>query len=254
MYTDLDFENVEFIPDGATYPVRWQDEGQAFRERAASIGRARLNVPYGPAERQKLDLFHPTGKPKGLVVFVHGGYWRRFDRSLWGPFSTGLTDRGWAVAIPSYTLAPEARVGAMTIEIARALEAAGSLIAGPIHVTGHSAGGHLTARMGCKDVAIAPKLSARIKRLVPISPLSDLRALLNISMNETLQLDPAEAAAESPVLHDAPNIPTTVWVGAEERPVFLEQAIALSETWRSELRISPGCHHFDAIDGLTDPN
>ncbi|MEM8773337.1 MAG: hypothetical protein AAGD92_16990 [Pseudomonadota bacterium] len=106
--------------------------------------------------------------------------------------------------------------------------------------------------MGCKDVALAAEVRARIERLVPISPLSDLRVFLTITMNETLRLDPAEAAAESPILHDAPDIPTTVWVGAEERPVFLDQAILLSEIWGAELRISPGRHHFDVIDALSD--
>ena len=71
-------------------------------------------------------------------------------------------------------------------------------------------------------------------------------------MNATLGIDPAEAAAESLVLHDAPETPVTVWVGAEERPVFLDQAIALSEDWGGELRVDPGRHHFDVIDGLRD--
>lgn len=253
MYTDQDFDNVAFISDSASYIERWQEDGQAYRARAASIGQARLNIPYGPGERQKIDLFYPAGKAEGLVVFLHGGYWRRFDRSLWSQFSTGLTASEWAVAIPSYTLAPDARISAITLEAARAIETVASLVAGPIIVTGHSAGGHLAARMGCKDIALASQVRARIERLVPISPLSDLRALLPIEMNETLRLDPAEAAAESPILHDAPDIPTTIWVGAEERPVFLDQAIALADTWGAALRISPGCHHFDVIDGLSDP-
>ena len=83
MYSDIDFVNVDFIPDGAAYPDRWEVEGQAYREREASIGRARLNVAYGDGARQKLDLFHPAGKAEGLVMFVHGGYWLRFDRAFW---------------------------------------------------------------------------------------------------------------------------------------------------------------------------
>lgn len=253
MYTDIDFVNADFIPDGAGYPERWQAEGKAYREREAAIGRARLNVAYGAGERQKLDLFHPPGLPEGLVVFIHGGYWVRFDRSYWSHFAEGLTGRGWAVAMPSYTLAPEAHIRAITLEIARAVETAAGLVAGPVCLTGHSAGGHLAARMGCRDVALPSEVRNRLGRIVPISPLTDLRPFLDISMNESLRLDAEEARAESPALHEAPEVPVTVWVGAEERPVFLDQAIALSEVWNAELRVDPGRHHFDVIDGLADP-
>lgn len=253
MYTDIDFVNVDFIPDGASYPERWEAEGRAYRTQEASIGRARLNVPYGPGERNRLDLFHPAGRPEGLVVFVHGGYWMRFDRGHWSHFAQGLTMRGWAVAMPSYTLAPEARIRDMTREIARAVEAAGDLVDGPICLTGHSAGGHLVARFGCRDVVSNAEISTRVKKIVPVSPLTDLRPFLQISMNDTLRLDPEEAAAESPVLHDAPDVPVTVWVGAEERPVFLDQAMALRDAWGCELRVDPGRHHFDVIDGFRKP-
>lgn len=253
MYTDIDFVNVDFIPDGEAYPDRWQEEGLSYRKGKAAIGHARLNVAYGVGERQKFDLFYPAGLPAGLVVFVHGGYWLRFDRSYWSQFAEGLTHRGWAVAMPSYTLAPEARIRDIKVEIARAVEKAAELVAGPICLAGHSAGGQLVARLGCRDVALATEVRNRLGRIVPISPVSDLRPMLNISMNESLRLDVEEASAESPVLHEAPHTPVTVWVGAEERPVFLDQAIALSEVWNAELRVDPGRHHFDVIDGLMHP-
>lgn len=252
MSLDTDYNNVDFIPDGASYPDRWAEEGRAFRETQAAIGRARLNVAYGESERQRLDLFHPAGRAEGLVVFVHGGYWLRFDRSFWSQFSAGLTARGWAVAMPSYTLAPEARIGEITREIARAVETAAGMVAGPVRLAGHSAGGHLVARMGCRDVALSDEVRGRLTRIVPISPVSDLRPLLEASMNATLRLDEDEADRESPVLHEAPDVPVTVWVGAEERPVFLDQARWLAEAWGAEHRIDPGRHHFDVIDGLCD--
>ena len=71
-------------------------------------------------------------------------------------------------------------------------------------------------------------------------------------MNDGLRLDGGEAEAESPVLHAAPDVPVTVWVGAEERPVFLDQARWLAEAWGCGHRIDPGRHHFDVIEGLED--
>ena len=249
-YSDQDFDISGFVPGAAAFADIWEAEASEFRAREAAIGRARLNVPYGPGNRQALDLFHPSGKARGLTVFVHGGYWHKFHRNFWSHYAQGLTEANFAVAMPSYTLAPEARIHQMAREIAAAVETAAGLVAGPISITGHSAGGHLSARMACRDAALSEVTRARITKITPISPLVDLRPLKLITMNDILGLDEDETVSESPVLHPRPDVPVTVWVGAEERPVFLDQAKALSQHWAAEYRIAPGCNHFDILDGL----
>ena len=245
---DRAYANGPFIPGGETFPPRWTQDAAAFR---AALGkRVRTAIPYGPKPRNQLDLFLPEAAPKGLLVFVHGGYWLRFGREMWSHLAAGAVGRGWACAIPSYTLAPEARIAEMTREIARALDVAASMVAGPIVVTGHSAGGHLSARVGCADVALA----SLVKRVVPISPLADLEPIALTAMNADLKLDPAEIAGESPArLSLRPGVEAHVWVGAQERPAFLWQARLLSEAWSSPWTPESGKHHFDVIEGLTDP-
>jgi acetyl esterase/lipase len=245
---DLAYANGSFIPLAETYPPRWKREAAAFR---AGIGsRARTAIRYGPRPRNQFDLFLPEAEPLGLLMFIHGGYWLMYDRDMWSHLAAGALARGWACALPSYTLAPEARIGAMTQEIARALEFAASLVPGPIVVTGHSAGGHLSARMGCADVI----LSTIVKRVVPISPLADLEPVSFTAMNADLRLDPGEIADESPArLFLRPRVEAHIWVGAQERPAFLWQARLLSETWSCPWTPESGRHHFDVIDGLTDP-
>lgn len=250
-WSDDDFEIGAYVPGAEDLPDLWQSEAQDFRAREAAIGRARLNVPYGEHERQKLDLFHPAGPAEGLVVFIHGGYWVKFDRGYWSHYAEGLTARGWAVAMPSYRLAPEVRVSEITSDARAAVEAAAALVRGPIRIAGHSAGGHLTARMGAGD--LSAEVQGRIVRYVPISPLADLRPLVPLERNSDLRLDAAEAEAESPVLHAAPGAPVSVWVGSEERPVFLAQAEALAQAWGAAHRVDPGRNHFDILDGLRDP-
>ncbi|MEM1386284.1 MAG: alpha/beta hydrolase [Pseudomonadota bacterium] len=247
-----EYENGTYIPNAGDYIARWEVDAQAFRD---ALGpRARLGVKTGDAPRNRLDLYAPNEGPKGLLVFIHGGYWRRFDRSLWSHFAAGPLAAGWAVAMPSYTLAPEAAISRITEEVAQALTLAAGLVAGPIVITGHSAGGHLSARMRCEDVDLPPDVAARIARIVPISPVSDLRPLIHTQMNADLRLSEAEAVAESPVLAtELRDIPTDIWVGAEERPAFLDQARWLTEAWPDTRQvIDPGRHHFDVIDGLKD--
>ncbi len=251
MKNDIAYANADFIPGAAAFPERWAEEARAFRELEAAIGRARLNHAYGDHEREKMDIFHPAGPAKGLVVFVHGGYWLRFDRSYWSHFATGATAAGWAVAMPSYPLAPEVRISDITASIRRAIDVASGMVAGPIRLTGHSAGGHLVLRAVMEDGPIAAL--DRVEKVVPISAVADLRPLLETSMNASLQLDEVSAVSESPALGKAPDgIATTVWVGGAERPVFLDQSNWLAEAWQAELVVVPDRHHFDVIDGLLD--
>ena len=138
----------------------------------------------------------------------------------------------------------------MTQEIARAVEVAARLVAGPVVVTGHSAGGQLSARMGCADVS----LSAPVKRVVPISPLADLEPLSLTAMNADLGLDAAEIAGESPArLSLRPGVEAHVWVGAQEGRLFSGRPGFCRKRGRARGRRKRGKHHFDVIDGLTDP-
>lgn len=242
------YENAGFIPGAGDYLARWPEQAAAFRLGA----HARLDLPYGAHAHQKLDLFMPEGPPEGLMVFVHGGYWRRFDRTDWSHFAAGSLARGWAVAMPGYPLCPEVTIPEITASVRAGIEAAAGMVAGPIRLAGHSAGGHLVARMPA--AGLAPAVLDRIARIVPISPVSDLTPLLQTDMVETLRLTPQIAKAESPVHDPAPAAPVTVWVGAEERPVFLDQARWLAETWNATHRIAPGRHHFDVIDDLCQPD
>lgn len=243
---DIAHANGAFIPGAEAFVPRWQAKAAAFRD--ALDGRARLDLPYGPGDRQAFDLFLPECTPKGLLVFVHGGYWLDFDRKEWSHLAAGALARGWACAMPSYTLAPDARIAAMTVEVAQAVRVASAMVPGPVVVTGHSAGGHLSARMGCADIDLP-----RVARVVPIAPVADLEPLLDTAMQDNLRLDATEVTAESPTrLPLRAEVQAHVWVGGQERPLFLWQARLLSERWGCAWTVDPGRHHFDVIDGLED--
>ena len=203
-----------------------------------------------PGERQKLDLFLPEGDAQGLLAFLHGGYWLRFGRESWSHLAAGALARGWAVAMPSYTLAPQARIAEMRAECARAVEHAAGLVAGPVVLTGHSAGGQLSARLACADVALA----APLRRIVPLSPLADLEPLALTQMNGVLRLDDAEIESESPARHaKRADVEAHVWVGADERPAFLYHARMLAEAFACPWTPETGKHHYDVIEGYRDP-
>ena len=181
-WMDRDYENGTFIPGAADYAPRWAEAAREWREVEAAVGRARLNQPYGDGAREQFDLFYPAGQPKGLFVFVHGGYWMAFDRSSWSHFTRGATEAGWGRG------GAELYAGARGANISDDRSDRGGCGSGG----GAGAGGRL-CWPGIRQAAIwwrgmssaAGPLNAdvagRLRRVMPISPLSDLRPFLGLS-------------------------------------------------------------------------
>ena len=223
-------------------------------------GRATLDISYGERPRNRFDLFAPEGRPKGLVVFVHGGFWKALDKSFWSHLARGSVESGYAVAMPSYTLCPAVRISEITREIAAAVARAAAMVEGPLFLTGHSAGGHLVTRMISATSPLPDDVRARISHTVSISGVHDLRPLMKAAMNAELRIDEAEAHLESPaMLEPMPNARVTCWVGSAERPEFVRQNALLANIWtglgaKTCIVEEPGRHHFDVIDGLADPD
>lgn len=249
--SDRAYVNRDFIAGSADFPPRWQAKAAAFR---AELGtRALLDISYGAGARQKFDLFMPDTAARGLMMFIHGGYWLAFDRTLWSHLAAGALAQGYACAMPSYTLAPEAGIPQITAEIETALNTAAAMVAGPISVTGHSAGGHLAARLA--NTGMGGAAGPRITVCVPISPVAELAPLMDTSMNADLRLSAQDCAAHSPArLPLRAGVAAHVWVGTQERPAFLWQARTLSEEWNCPWTAAKGRHHFDVIDDLENPS
>jgi acetyl esterase/lipase len=252
------YSNRDAIPGAADYPPRWAARAAAFRA-ACAPNRVRLDLPYGDDARERFDLFLPAVAPRGLFVFVHGGYWLAFSKSDWSHLAAGPLARGWAAATPSYPLCPQVRFSEIARAIARAVEVAARDIAGPIRLAGHSAGGHLVTRLLCEGSRLDAATLARVECVVSISGLHDLRPLTQTAMNAQLRLDAQEAAAESPALLSLRKaVATTCWVGADELPEFRRQNALLANVWTglgvaTRSVEAPGRHHFTVVDALEDP-
>ena len=255
---DIAYSNSGAVKGSEAFAPRWAAQAEAFRAALMADGRGSLDQPCGDGARQVYDLFLPVHPPLGLFVFVHGGYWQWLDKSFFSHLAAGPLSRGFAVAIPSYTLCPDIRIGGIVQEIGSFLAHVAAKVDGPITLAGHSAGGHLVARMAASPSPLADEVRARIAAVVPISGVHDLRPLLGNSMNAALHLDAAEARAESPALLDpAITAPVTCWVGGDELPEFLRQNALLASLWYgvgvpTRAVVVPGRHHFDVIEDLAD--
>jgi arylformamidase len=254
------YANGVNIPKGEAWPNAWMEPAKSYRETLARDGRAKLDIAYGERPRNRFDLFLPRRAPKGLVVYVHGGYWVRFDKSYWSHLANGAVEHGYAVAMPSYTLCPDINISGITKEVGEAISKGAAMIEGPILLTGHSAGGHLATRMISATSPLAEDVASRIRNTVSISGIHDLRPMMRLAMNTDLKLDEAQAAAESPaMLRPLEGARLTCWVGAAERGEFIRQNALLANVWvglgaATAVVEEADRHHFNVIDGLADPD
>lgn len=83
-----------------------------YRDRVdlSPAGDERLDVAYGEHPRHRLDVYLPTGRSRGTVVYVHGGGFIGGDKNSDGVFYVNigrwLARNGWTAVIPNYRLAP----------------------------------------------------------------------------------------------------------------------------------------------------
>jgi len=213
-----------------------------------------LNLVYAPSERTAFDLYPAAYPGAPCLVFIHGGYWQRNSRDLFACFAEGPAAAGWSVAIPGYTLAPQTNLRGIVAEIGQALDwlvANGARygVAGPLVISGWSAGGQLAA-FHLAHPGVAAGLA--------ISGIYDLAPLRDTNLNDALKLTDAEIAQFSPLRLPVTRKPLIISFGSAELPTLVHDAWRLHELRRREGapgQILPiaGADHFSILRELQMP-
>ncbi len=250
------YSNRDLVPDHPRIIAGWHSDAQAFRASAT----ADIDLVYGAGPRNRFDLFHPKADKGGpLVVFIHGGYWRSFDKSVFSHMAAGAIAHGLTVAVPSYSLCPAVQVQDIIDELRQFCLGAHQLTGRKLLVCGHSAGGHLAACMAATDWSLLGAPPDLIQAGFAISGLFDLRPLLATPLNDDIRLTSVSALATSPLCWPVPRrLPFHTWVGAEESLEFIRQSATLAAAWTGLGLDAPhvevtGKNHFTVPDGLADP-
>lgn len=114
-------------------------------------GEAQGRLPYGDDLSQFVELTRPEGTPRGVVVVLHGGFWRaQYGLDLGRPLAADLAGRGWATWNVEYRRVGNGGGVPRTLDdVAAAIDLLGDPGLGldltTVVTLGHSAGGHLAA-------------------------------------------------------------------------------------------------------------
>ena len=253
------------VPDFAGSLAAWRARSKAAR--AATPGH--LDLRYGPDAAETLDLFLPAqGKgPYPLLVFIHGGFWRRLHKDDFSWIAPAFLARGVAVAVVNYGLAPTTTLEEITAQTRRSLAWLYrkadhyGIDDRSIVVSGHSAGGHLTCMALATDwPALAPDLPPKLVAAgIALSPVVDLAPLASVpALNTDLDFNPVRVASLSPILlKPATNAPLIGAVGGKESAEFQRQLALLAHGWASIWKgavAMPEDDHLSLCEAIARPD
>lgn len=249
---DAAYNNTQAIPNFPEVLRDFQSRSTKLYERVS----CRRDVRYGDRPRECFDWIYSGNSGAPTFIFIHGGYWQNCSKEDFAFIAEGPLAKGFNVVLAEYTLAPEASITQIVGEIGRLLDYLKADVEGlgtaghQVCLSGHSAGGHLTA---------VHRMHPIVTSALAISALVDLEPISHSWLNDKLQLSPDEIDAYSPLHHIGRGAPTIVAVGAAELPELVRQsddyaAACLAAGERVEQVYVPACTHFSVLDDLARPD
>ena len=248
---DAAYDNNAAVRNSATLIAERNQASEKLRASRNSF----LDVPYGDRERTKIDLYPADSMTAPCLVFRHGGYWQRNSREVFAMLVEGVAAHGWSVAIPGYSLAPDASLTDIVAEISQSLDwlaqNGGSYgISGPVVLSGWSAGAHLVAM-----ALDHPRVTAGLA----ISGVYDLAPIRDTGLNNALKLTDEEVARLSPLRLPAVHKRLDIAYGTAVLPALVFDSIQLHEARMAAGapgRLVPieGADHFSILSELRRPD
>jgi arylformamidase len=249
---DVAYNNTKAVADFAGIMADFQTRSRKLYDTAP----CQRGLQYGEGPRERYDWISCSRPDAPTFVFIHGGYWQNCVKEDFAFVASGPLARGYNVVLAEYTLAPEATMTEIVAEIGLLLDhlAAdrdGLGIAGrPLCLSGHSAGGHLSAMY---------RAHPAVSRVLAISALVELEPISLCWLNERLKLSAREIADFSPLRHIGRGAPMVLAVGANELPELVRHSTdyALACEAAGEpvgLVHVPRCTHFSVLDDLARPD
>lgn len=231
--------------------------------------RRQPNVPYGPGEHHRLDVYlpeAPAATPRPLIVFWHGGRWSSGDKDDYRFVGAALAGAGFVAVLPNYRHYPQVKLAGFMDDAARAAlwtagQAAG-LGADParLYLMGHSAGAHMAALVALDGsyFAAAGATAPRIAGVIGLSGPYDFLPLTDDDVQDMMG-PPANYPRSQPINFVHAGAPAMLLVhGLDDQTVWPKNSRHLAAALEAcgvpvALRLYPGLGHADTVAALSVP-
>jgi acetyl esterase/lipase len=225
------------------------------------------DIPYGPARRQRMDIYRPAraAGPAPVVVWFYGGAWQSGRRGDYRFVAGNLARAGVVVAVPDYRLYPEARFPSFVEDGARAVAAARRLA--PAHggdpkrifVAGHSAGAYIAAMLAIVPDYLASVGMARrdLAGMVGIAGPYDFLPILGADIRAVFAPAADDPRRTQPIAYaDGGNPPLLLLHGACDGTCYPRNSLALAARVRAaggpaEARLYRRVGHIGIVLGFS---
>jgi arylformamidase len=262
-FVEREYNNRALVPEHPAFFARWERDSGFVRATLPCT----LDLAYGPDPRHRVDWFPAAGPIRGTLVFIHGGYWRSLDKSMFSWLAASYVPEGLNVAMLNYRLCPAVRIDGIVDDVVAGMNwllgkgtpsplGEGRGEGHPVVVAGHSAGGHLVGALFATPRDRLGFDPARITGGISISGLFDFEPLRIHSFNSDFHLD--EAAVARLNLYDKATTikaPLVVAAGAAESSEFQRQSRLIAEKWAPQTRpaiLMPAINHFSIVDAFAE--
>ena len=246
------YDNRFHVPEYKNYLDDWENRSRMAERECQLI----KGVRYGEDQREFLDIFPSAQKKSKTLIFIHGGYWQRFDTSLFYFVAAAFGRYDITTVLVNYPLAPAASMDSIVQANLNAIRQISSNMlswngdADQLFITGHSAGAQLAT------MAMTVNNPVSIHGVCCLSGLFNLWPIQLSNLNEVLKMDDEMAIRNSPALNKPVNPASLLLaVGQQETDEFKQQAQELFTRWKDihpELLLLPGLNHFSILDSFCD--
>lgn len=273
VWLDMDQAALDAAYDQRAYSPTFDDHlARRIARNEAALKRLPepMNFAYGDRPVEKLDvhLSNQSKRPAPIIVYFHGGAWRSgvATGSTW--VAEPFVNMGAHVVVPDYSHIQDVDrdLAVLGDETRRAVawvyENAESFGGDrdQIHVTGHSAGGHLAAVALTTDWAGDFGLPADfIRGGLIASGMFDLEPVRLSSRSEYVAFTDEIVQDLSPQQHlEHLHAPLVIGYGSLETPEFQRQsrdfaAICAAAGKDVELLVAEGCYHMEVEQTIANP-
>ena len=229
-------------------------------------------LQYGPSPAESLDYFPAPSARTGqrstsVMIYIHGGYWQELSKNEHSFPALDLARHDVGYIAVNYGLAPEATIDQMVDRCRRAVawiaREAGSLGIDPaaIHLSGCSAGGHLTAMTMLTPWARYGLATSPVRSVTLLSGVFDLRPLPLTYVNDAVGMSAEDALRNSPLLlvdaMDGDLPPALIAYGENETGEFKRQSREFAEVierrgGQARVHEIADRNHFDLVFDLAN--